>query len=104
MGNRTNRAHEARARAREARSVMLTERHAQDERIEGAVAAALLAVEDGEAALALAEEHERTLAAALQRLSRESVGVRAMVAMTGLAEARVTRLLRVKLEEEHAAG
>ena len=55
MGSRTNRAHDARARAREARAVMLAERHAQDERIEGAVAAALLAIEDRAAALAEAE-------------------------------------------------
>ena len=38
MGSRTNRAHDARARAREARAVMLAERQAQDERIEDAVA------------------------------------------------------------------
>ena len=52
MGSRTNRAHDARARAREARAVMLAERQAQDERIEDGVAAALLAIEDKAAALA----------------------------------------------------
>ena len=52
MGSRTNRAHDARARAREARAEMLADRQAQDERIEDAVAAALLAIEDKAAALA----------------------------------------------------
>ncbi len=73
MGNRTNRGHEAMARAREARSALLEDRHAQDERIENAVAAALLAVEDRAAALAKAQEEERTLAAALHLLGQESV-------------------------------
>ena len=98
MGSRTSRAHDAKARAREARAVMLAERQAQDERIEGAVAAALLAIEDKAAALAQAEREERTLAAALQRLNRESVGVRDIMTMTGLTETHVTRLLRTKLD------
>ena len=100
MGSRTNRAHDAKARAREARAVMLAERQAQDERIEDAVAAALLAIEDKAAALAQADQQERTLAAALQRLGRESVGVRDIVTMTGLTETHVTRLLRTKLDAQ----
>ena len=98
MGSRTNRAHDARARAREARAAMLQEREAQDARIEDAVAAALLAMEDRTAALAQAEQEERTLASALQRLSQESVTARDIVTMTGLSENYVTRLLRMKLE------
>jgi hypothetical protein len=103
MGSRTNRAHDAKARAREARAVMLAERQAQDERIERAVADTLLAIEDKAAALAQAEQEERTLAAALQRLGREAVSVRDIVAMTGLTETHVTRLLRTKLDAKATA-
>jgi hypothetical protein len=97
MGSRTNRAHDAKARAREARALMLAERQAQDDRIEDAVAAALLAIEDKAAALADADQQERALAAAVQRLGRERVGVGDIVKMTGLTETHVTRLLRTKL-------
>ena len=82
---------------------MLVERLAQDDRIEGAVAAALLAIEDKAAALAQAEQEERTLAGALQRLGREPVSVRDIVAMTGLTVTHVTRLLRTKLDAEATA-
>ena len=98
MGSRTNRAHDARARAREARAVMLAERQAQDERIEDAVAAALLAIEDKAAALAEADQQERALAAALQRLGRERVGVGDIVTMTGLTETKVNRLVRMRVD------
>jgi hypothetical protein len=100
MGGRTTRAHDAKARAREARAVMLAERQAQDERIEEAVAAALLAIEDRAAAQAQLEQEERALAAALQRLSLESVTVREIVAMTRLGEKYVTRLLRMNLDTD----
>jgi len=96
MASRTNRAHDARARAREARAVMLAERQAQDERIEDAMAAALLAIEDRAAAIAQVEQQERSLAAAVQRLSLESVPVRDIMTMTGLGEKYVTRLLRMQ--------
>ncbi len=104
MGNRTNRAHDAKARAREARSLMLQERQAQDGRIEQAVADVLLAIEDRAAAMAQAEQEERTLAAALQSLGQEGVAARDMATMTGLSETYVARLLRVKLEGDRAAG
>jgi hypothetical protein len=104
MGRRTNRAHDAKARAREARLAMLQEREAQDARIEDAMAAALLAIVDRTAALAQAEQEERALATALQRLSQESVIARDIVTMTGLTENYVTRLLRMKLEAEVVAG
>ena len=100
MGSRINRAHDAKARAREARAAMLQDRQAQDARIEEAVAAALLAMEDRAAALAQAEQEERTLASALQRLGRESVAVRDIMTMTGLGEKHVTRLLRTKLDAD----
>lgn len=96
MGSRTNRAHDARARAREARAGMLAERQAQDERIEEAGAAALLAIDDRAAAQAQVELQDRVLAGALQRLSVEGVSVRDIMSMTGLGEKTVNRLLRMK--------
>jgi len=98
MASRTNRAHDAKARAREARAAMLADRQAQDERIEDAMATALLAIEDRAAALGQVEQQERTLAAALQKLSLEGVTVRDTMTMTGLSEKYVTRLLRVQLD------
>jgi hypothetical protein len=76
---------------------MLADRQAQDDRIEDAMAAALLASEDRAAAQAQVEQEERVLAAALQRLSQESVAVRDIMTMTGLGEKYVTRLLRLQL-------
>ena len=104
MGSRTSRAHDAKARARRARADLMLERQAQDERIEDAMAAVLLAIEDRTAALAEAEQEERTLASALQRLSQESVNARDIVTMTGLTENYVTRLLRMRLEADSAEG
>ena len=104
MGSRTNRAHDAKARAREARAVMLAERQAQDNRIEDAVAAALLAIEDKAVALAEADRQERALAATVQLLGGERVGVGDIVTMTGLTETHVTRLLRAKLDAQPDAG
>ncbi len=104
MGSRTNRAHDAKARAREARTVMLQDRQAQDERIEDAVAAALLAIEDHAAALAQAAQDERTLASALQLMSQERVTAVDAATMTGLSETYVTRLLKIKLKADRAAG
>jgi hypothetical protein len=95
---RSNRAYDAKARAREARAVMLAKRHAQDERIEDAMATALLAIEDRDAAQAEVEHQERTLAAGLQKLNLESVTVRDTMRMTGLSEKYVTRLLRLQLD------
>jgi hypothetical protein len=68
------------------------------------VAAALLAIEERAAALAQAEQEERTLAAALQRLGGERVNAGDITAMIGLSETSVTRLLRMKLETDRAAG
>jgi hypothetical protein len=67
-------------------------------RIEVAVAAALLAIEDRAAAQAEAEQQERNLAAALQRLGLESVTIRDTMTMTGLSEKYVTWLLRVQID------
>jgi len=98
MAATRNRAHDAKARARQARAAVLANRQAQDERIEDAAAAALLAIEDRAAAQAEVEHQERTLAAALQKLSLEGVIVRDTMVMTGLSEKYVTRLLRMQLD------
>src|SRR3954467_12375895 len=86
MAGRSNRTHDARARAREARAVMLRKRQEQDARIEDAVAVALMAIEDRADALGRADQEERNLAAALQRLGPEGVTVRDIMTMTGLSE------------------
>jgi len=83
-----------RARAREARLTLLAERNAQDQRIEAAVAAALLAWEARAVAAAQVEDAERDVAAGLVSLSREKVSVRDMAAMTGIGEAVCIRLLK----------
>ena len=64
---------DARARAREARLSLLADRNAQDQRIEAAVAVALLAWEDRTAAAGKVEDAERDTAAGLALLSREKV-------------------------------
>ncbi len=87
-------AQEAKARARTARLKLLVERTAQDERIEDAAAAALLAWQDRTAAQAQVDQAERTAAAALALLSREKVPVREMAALTGIRESACARLLR----------
>ena len=98
MAGRTNRAHDARARAREARAEMLRERREQDARIEDAVATALLAIENRADALAQADQEERNLAAALQRLGPDGVTIRDIMTMTGLSEKNATRLVKMRLD------
>ncbi len=88
-------AQEAKARARTARLKLLVERTAQDERIEDAAAAALLAWQDRTAGQAQVDQAERTAAAALVLLGQEKVLVREMAALTGIGESACARLLRV---------
>ncbi len=68
------------------------------------VASARLIARYRGAALAQVEHEERTLASAVQWLGRERVNARDMATMTGLSEAYVTRLLKMKLEADRAAG
>ncbi len=89
-----NRAQAARLGAREARLALMVERNAQDQRIEDAVVAALLAWEARAVAAAQVEGAERDVAAGLGALSREKVSVRDMAAMTGISEAVCRRLLK----------
>jgi len=95
---------DARARARAARLALLTERNAQDERIDAAVAAALLAWEDRTAAAGKVEDAERETATGLALLSREKVSVRDMAALTGIGESVCSRLLRMPAVDEPANG
>ncbi len=104
MSRTGTKAQDARARARAARLALLAERNAQDERIEAAVAAALLAWEDRTAAAAKVEEAERETAAGLALLSREKVLVRDMAALTGIGESVCSRLLKMPAANEPANG
>lgn len=103
MGRTATRAQEAKSRAREARLALLAERNAQDQRIEDAVAAALLAAEDRAAGLAQVEQAERDAGAALLKLSREKVPMRAIAALTGMAEPVCARLLKRPIDAKHDA-
>jgi hypothetical protein len=89
-----NRAQAARLRAREARLALMVDRNAQDERIEDAVAAVLLAWEARAAGAAQVEQAEGEVATGLASLSKEKVLVRDMAAMTGIKEAVCSRLLK----------
>jgi len=95
---------DARARARAARLSLLADRNAQDERIEAAVAAALLAWEDRTAAAGKVEEAERDTAAGLALLRREKVSVRDMATLTGIGESVCSRLLKMPAVDEPANG
>ena len=98
MGRTAIKAQEAKARARAARLKLLVERTAQDERIEDAAAAALLAWQDRTTAQGQVEQAERAAAAALALLGREKVLVREMAALSGIGESACARLLRLPLE------
>jgi hypothetical protein len=92
----------ARARARQARLTLLADRNAQDERIEAAVAAALLAWQDRTAAAGKVEEAERDTAAGLALLRREKVSVRDMATLTGIGESICSRLLKLPAADQPA--
>jgi len=95
---------DARARARQARLSLLADRSAQDERIEAAVAAALLAWQDRTAAAGKVEEAVRDTAAGLALLRREKVSVRDMATLTGIGESVCSRLLKMPASDEPANG
>ena len=103
MGRTATKAQEARVRARAARVALLVERNAQDERIEEAVAAALLAWAERTAAAAQLEQAERDAAAALRRLGQERVPVRDMATLTGIGQPVCARLLRLAVAGEPGA-
>jgi len=82
----------------------MVERNSQDQRIEDAVAAALLAWEARAAAAAQVEDTERDVAAGLVALSREKVPVRDMAAMTRIPEAVCARLLKSSTAGDGSRG
>ena len=102
MSRTGDKAQDARARARASRVALLAERNAQDERIEAAVAQALLAWEDRAAATAKVDEAERQTGRMLEALSREKVPVRDMAAMTGIGVSVCARLLKVAADTASA--
>jgi len=95
---------DARARARQARLLLLANRNAQDERIEAAVAAALLGWQDCTAAAGKVEEAERETVAGLALLRREKVSVRDMATLTGIGQAVCSRLLKMPAIDQPANG
>ncbi len=104
MSRTATKEQDARARARQARLTLLADRNAQDERIEAAVAAALLGWEDRTAAAGKVEEAERDTAAGLALLRREKVSVRDKATLTGIGEAVCSRLLKIPAADEPANG
>lgn len=103
MSRTGNRAQAARLRAREARLALMVERNAQDQRIEDAVAAVLLAWESRAAAAAQVEQAEVLVGTGLVSLSKEKVPVGDMAVMTGLDEALCVRLLKSAAARARAA-
>jgi len=79
----------------------MVDRNAQDQRIEDAVAAVLLAWEGRAAAAAQVEQAEGEVATGLASLGKEKVLVRDMAAMTGIDEAVCTRLLKWSAARTH---
>lgn len=100
MSRTATKEQDARARARQARLLLLANRNAQDERIEAAAAAVLLAWQERSAARAQVEKAERAAGAGLRVLGREKVLVRDMAALTGIEPLVCQRLLRLPVEPE----
>ncbi len=104
MSRTATKEQDARARARAARLTLLADRNAQDERIEAAVAAALLAWQDRTAAAGKVEEAERDTAAGFALLRREKVSARDMATLTGIGESVCSRLLKMPPADQPAKG
>jgi hypothetical protein len=95
MGHNATRSQQAKARVREARLGLLSERQAQDERIEEATVRTVLAWEDAVAAHALLDAAERKAGEAMAALGKEKVPVAQMVTLTGIGKPQCARLLRL---------
>lgn len=104
MSRTATKEQDARARARQARLLLLADRNAQDERIEAAGAAALLAWQDRTTAAGKVEDAERDTAAGLALLRREKVSVRDMATLTGIGQSVCSRLLKMPAADEPANG
>ena len=103
MGRNATRAQQAKARVREARLVLLSERQAQDERIEEATVRTVLAWEDATAAQTRLDTAERRVGDALAALAKEKVPVAQMVTLTGIGKPQCARLLRLAITQANAA-
>ncbi len=103
MGRNATRAQQAKARVREARLVLLSERQAQDERIEEATVRTVLAWEDVTAAQARLDAAERLVGDALAELAKEKVPVAQIVTLTGIGKPQCARLLRLAAAEADEA-
>ncbi len=104
MGRDATRAQQAKARVREARLVLLTERQAQDERIEEATVHTILAWEDLMVARARLETAEHRVGDALAALAKEKVPVTHIVTLTGIGRPQCTRLLRFAVDQANPAA
>jgi len=103
MGHNATRTQQAKARVREARLVLLSERQAQDERIEEATVRTVLAWEDVMTVRARLDTAERQVGDALAALGREKVPVAQMVTLTGIGRPQCARLLRLAVDQANAA-
>jgi len=103
MGRNATRAQQAKARVREARLVLMSERQAQDERMEEATVRTVLAWEDVVTAQARLDAAERQVGDALAALGKEKVPVAQMVTLTGIGRPQCARLLRLAVTQPNAA-
>ncbi len=103
MGRNATRAQQAKARVREARLLLLSERQAQDERIEEATVRTVLAWEDVTAAQTRLDAAERQVGDALAALGKEKVSVAQMVTLTGIGKPQCARLLRRAVDQANPA-
>ncbi len=103
MGHNATRSQQAKSKVREARLGLLSERKAQDERIEQAMVRAVLAWEDAQAAHASLDAAERKAGQALAALGKEKVPVAQMVTLTGIGKPQCARFLRIAAAQGDAA-
>ena len=95
MGRNATRSQQAKARVREARLVLLSERQAQDERIEDATVRTVLAREDMAAVQQRLDTAERRVGEALVALGKEKVTIAEMATLTDIQRPQCARLLKL---------
>ncbi len=95
MGRNATRTQQVKARVREARLVLLSQRKEQDQRIEDATVRAVLAWQGVAAVQSRLDAAERHVGEALVSLDREKVTMTDMVALTGITRPQCARLLKL---------
>ena len=95
MGRNATRTQQAKARVREVRLLLLTQRQAQDERIEAATVRTVLAWQDMNDVQARLDAAEGRVGHALTELAKEKVPLVQMVVLTGIGRPQCARLLRL---------